>query len=193
MPMGDKYDPIASIVNSIDNISKQFMEYQQEKQKRAVDFAKSIDQLIALTKQRAIKTTEIANIKKELEDKFMNTMDTEIVYNGLVSTSAGLDREFLLASTTYLRQKDFEKNKDLTKLYTQDVRDAFLVRAAQDAKQWDSEFREMIKKSLTLIQNVAIGFRPDRQQMEHGNQGEQTEERKPSAKTTSKAEEYNME
>lgn len=189
--MGDKYDPIASIVNSIDNISAQFMKYQEEKQKRATEFAQKIDQLITITKQRAVKSLEAAKSKKEAEEKFMNSMDTEIVYNGLVSTSAGLDREFLLASTTYLRQKDFEKNKDLTKLYTQDVRDAFLVRAAQDAKQWDTEFRDMIKKSLTLIQNVAIGFRP--QERHDESRGEQPSSQERPEKKTSKAEEYNME
>jgi len=170
-----KYDPIASILTSAYNLAEKFMEYQNIKKDEARAFAKKIDRLTLLAKKRETQpkrkkvskdqTEEekkrIADEQKEIAEFDELTIDTLTIVDGLLSSPAGLDKSFLIASTTYLRQKNSEKRKGLTTYFIQDVRDMFLVRLAQDIKIWDTELRQTLQRTMSVIQNVAMGFRRD--------------------------------
>lgn len=170
-----KFDSIASILNSIDNLANKFLEYQSDKKDEAREFARKIDRLTFLAKQRERRKKKKEEPKtdeekkeraKELkeEQEFDNFLiDTLTIVDGILSSPAGNDREFLIASTTYLRQKSSEKNKELTSFYVQDVRDTYLVRIAIDVKTWDMEFRQMMQKSMAMVQNIALAFRGEKQ------------------------------
>lgn len=209
MQADKKYDAYASVLSAIDNISNKFMEYQKDKEIKARDFASKIDKLNNIAKTReqlknlirpqrrafghaakqSEEDTENNRLIKADEEANKLLIDTSTVVDGLLSSPAGDDREFLLASTTYLRHKNNEKNRKLTSLYIQDMRDTYLIRLAKDAKTWDLEYRELLQKLMAMVQNVALSIRKEEQR---GNQNQNDEENETKKAKQNMAQEFDV-
>lgn len=170
----NKLESMSNLFIAIQNMSTTFMKYQSDKGDEAQSFAKKIDKLTSLAKKRETyyKTRKFFKDKKKIintDDHELNEIDQEeniddnridtlTIVNGIRSSPAGQDLEFIYSSTTYLRQKNNEKVKKFTTSHIQDVRDSFLVRFAQDSKIWDQELRDIMRESLKMVQNVALGY-----------------------------------
>ncbi|MFA5731714.1 MAG: hypothetical protein WC934_06890 [Acidithiobacillus sp.] len=167
------FDAMSSILNSIYNITEKVMEYQNKKRVIAETLAKKIDTLTTLAKkqekrkrlirQRNNMTEEQReNLDKEIEeDKKLDsdTLDTLAIVQGIFSSSAGEDNDYILNSAIYLRQKNSEKKKELTSFYVQDVRDTYLIRLAMDNKIWDLEIRHSMQSMISMTTNLALAVR----------------------------------
>lgn len=167
-----KYDAIANILNALYNFSDKVFEYQNGKKVLAENFAKTIDKLTLLAKrQEQYKLNKHQYTKEEQKkiDDEMKTIiqeesgliDTLTIVQGIASSPAGNDEEFLLSSSIYLRQKNNEKVKELTTYYIQDVRDSFLIRNAIDVKIWDLELRKVMQSIIALSSNISASIRKD--------------------------------
>lgn len=184
-----QYEYTSSILMTAYNLATKLMEYQNTKKTEAREFAKKIDRLTLIARKREkrqirnpITDVEKKQVEEDMknEDEFNHLLiDTLTVVDGLLSSPAGGDRDFLISSVRYLRQKNSEKRKGLTSYYIQDVRDAFLLRLAQDIKVWDAGFRETLLKTLSIVQNVAVGFSGDKEHNQNPNEKGQQKAEEP--------------
>ena len=200
--MDDKKQEATSIMlTAIENLANLFTKYQRDKEKEAFEFANKIDKLIYLAKRREERNKKIQNLKTmtdeekkviEKEDNEFDSsfIDTQTIVRGILSSPAGNDVDFLRSSTVYLRQKYSEKSRTLTLYMIQDMRDAYLIRLTQDAFQWDREFRMMLQKLMTIVQNVAMAYRQTRDEPQ--NESQQNQPNQNQNKDREVAEKYNQ-
>jgi len=149
------FDNLATILNSFKEILSKIMEMQERKLELAKDFAKKLDET-----STAFKTTDTGIVREKTTE--LTRIPFEQIIEAIFSSPSGDDESFMTTAGTHLLQQDEELVPDLTKATLADMRLAFMIRFAQDCKQWDASLRKSINALTIMSMNVAASFKHDR-------------------------------
>ena len=140
----------------------------EEQNKLATEFAENIDLMTTLqendmNKNNYLKnennTSNIVNDNKDNKDNKPKRIDTATIVKGLLSSPLGQFDEYLFQSIKYLRQKQSEKVKDLTKDLLQDVRDSFLIKLAEHQSKISTVIIDVMTALTLISKNISVSIK----------------------------------